>query len=401
MTVYQVVIADDEILFRKKLREMIDWEALDFEVAAAFGNGQRVMEYVKENPVDVVLTDIRMSPVSGLELAQYLHEDFPHVKVVLISGYREFEYAQAAIQFGVTDYLVKPVGRDAVRNTLLRIKEEWKAERSQGFSHLSIRQAFLNLLSGDKTDGAEQQLADAGIHLCCAQAQYLLAQMEILNFHNYLAHYSYGKEGFYNSFCQMVPKCDAGIYYCVLHISEEKFTILAVAQNQERMNLKENVRSMLNRVMRDIRMVLKAEPQMNFRERVYELEELRQAFKKQIGEVVIHTAEKVDSVSPVKKAEEYICANYWKDICQEEVAEYVGLSVYYFSRLFKNITQEKFVDYIIRIRMEKAKELLMNTDMKVAEISQKVGYANYSTFHRIFKGTFGCAPGEYRAALNQ
>ena len=399
---YQVVIADDEFLFRKKLKEMVDWESLGFTVAASFGSGEQALAFVREHPVDVMLTDIRMTPVSGLELAKELHDHHPHVKVVLISGYSEFRYAQAAIKYGVTDYLIKPVGRDTISETLLRIKEDWELARGNEFAYLAVRQAFLDLVSGGNPEVVREQLADAGVQLDCMQARYVLSTIEIEHFAAYLSRYSYGREGLYHSLCQMVPRMDSGVYYSVLHIAENQFVILAAAQLAGTVDLKACVQSTLSRCVMDIKTILKAEAQMQVGEPVASVAALQQAYRQQSGEGAFPAAESAEqTLGPIERAEQYIRENYWKDICQEEVADYVGLSVYYFSRLFKSITHEKFVDYMIEVRMEKARELLIDSNMKVSDIAERVGYANYSTFHRIFKASFGCAPGEYRATYNK
>lgn len=396
---YQVVIADDEFLFRKKLKEMVDWESLGFTVAASFGSGEQALAFVREHPVDVMFTDIRMTPVSGLELAKELHDHHPHVKVVLISGYSEFRYAQAAIKYGVTDYLIKPVGRATISDTLLRIKEDWELARGNEFSYLAVRQAFLDLVSGGRPDVIREQLADAGVQLDCVQARYVLSRIEILDFEAYLSRYSYGREGFYHSLCQLVPRMDSGVYYSVLHIAGNQFVILAAAQLAGTVDLKACVQSTLSRCVMDIKTILKADAQMKVGEPAASVVKLQQAYRQQTGEEPLPAVEAAeDSLGPIERAEQYIKKNYWKDICQEEVADYVGLSVYYFSRLFKSITHEKFVDYMVGVRMEKARELLMESSIKVSDIAPRVGYANYSTFHRIFKASFGCAPGEYRAA---
>jgi two-component system response regulator YesN len=98
----------------------------------------------------------------------------------------------------------------------------------------------------------------------------------------------------------------------------------------------------------------------------------------------------------LKKALDFIHANYCKDIFLDEAAAHANLSVYHFSRIFKNAMNEKFVDYVIKLRIIKAKELLERSTMKVYEISGAVGYYNLQHFYRIFKANAGCTPIEYR-----
>ncbi len=197
----------------------------------------------------------------------------------------------------------------------------------------------------------------------------------------------------------MVPRMDSGVYYSVLHIAENQFVVLAASQIAEVAALKAYVQDTLSRCVLDIKTILRAEARIRVGEPVVSVAALRQAYRQQLGEGALPAVGIAEqTLSPIEQAEQYIRENYWKDICQEEVADYVGLSVYYFSRLFKNITHEKFVDYMIAVRMEKARELLVDSNVKISDIATRVGYANYSTFHRIFKASFGYAPGEYRAA---
>ena len=106
---HTLVVADDEINQLEGMRDLIDWASMGFVVKAAISDGTELMDFISKNPVDVVLTDIQMQKVSGLDVAAYVRNHSPATIVVLISGYKEFEYARKALELGVTRYLVKPV----------------------------------------------------------------------------------------------------------------------------------------------------------------------------------------------------------------------------------------------------------------------------------------------------
>ena len=95
---YKFIFVDDEELLRKNLPYMTDWSALGFEFAGSFSTATEAMKYIKQNKVDLVLSDIRLGEESGLELAEKLNNEFPRILVVLISAYKEFEYAKKAIE---------------------------------------------------------------------------------------------------------------------------------------------------------------------------------------------------------------------------------------------------------------------------------------------------------------
>lgn len=121
---YQLVIVDDEYTIRAGMCNYIDWEAMGFSVAADFEDGKETIEYLKEHPVDVVLTDIEMAEVSGLELARYIKEHQIPCRVIILSGYREFEYARKAIEYDVEHYILKPIRMDELQNVFANVKEK-------------------------------------------------------------------------------------------------------------------------------------------------------------------------------------------------------------------------------------------------------------------------------------
>ena len=121
---YRIIIADDEPMIRAGLYYRNDWEAMGFEVAALLEDGSDVLEYLKKERVDVLLTDICMYQVSGLQAAAMIREKYPWMKVVLLSGYKEFEYAREAMRLHVYEYLLKPIDYDNLRSVFEKIKRE-------------------------------------------------------------------------------------------------------------------------------------------------------------------------------------------------------------------------------------------------------------------------------------
>ena len=106
---YRILLVDDEILARDAIRENIDWKAMDCELVGDCDNGKAAAEFVQNHPVDIVLTDILMPYMDGMELSRFLHDNYPDIVIVIFSGFGEFEYAKKAIQYGVSEYMLKPV----------------------------------------------------------------------------------------------------------------------------------------------------------------------------------------------------------------------------------------------------------------------------------------------------
>ena len=105
---YKVVIADDEAVFRKYLRGVVDWEAEGFEYCGEAKNGMEAWELVQREQPHLALIDINMPYMNGMDLAQKLKEFNPDMVVILVTGHSEFEYARKAIKIGIEDYILKP-----------------------------------------------------------------------------------------------------------------------------------------------------------------------------------------------------------------------------------------------------------------------------------------------------
>lgn len=129
--VYKVLLVDDEILVRNAISAIIEWNRLGFELVGDCENGKEVIEFVNRHPVDVVLTDICMPYVDGMELSKYLYENNPKISIIIFSGYSDFEYAKKAIQNRVSEYLLKPITAKELSQVLSRIKEKLDQERRQ------------------------------------------------------------------------------------------------------------------------------------------------------------------------------------------------------------------------------------------------------------------------------
>ena len=105
---YNIIIADDEFLIRDGLMSY-DWARLGFTPIAAVSNGKKVLEIMEQNSADLVITDIKMPVMDGLELSKIIQDKYPLCKVIILSGYEDFDFAKLALKAGVSEYLLKPV----------------------------------------------------------------------------------------------------------------------------------------------------------------------------------------------------------------------------------------------------------------------------------------------------
>lgn len=128
---YGVIIVDDEVLAREAIGKNILWNDLGYELVAQCEDGQDAINYLKNHKVDLVLTDINMPYINGLELSKYIYEYFPETRVIIFSGYNEFSFAQQAIRYQVSDYLLKPVTPDELKLRLLKMKTQLDQDKQQ------------------------------------------------------------------------------------------------------------------------------------------------------------------------------------------------------------------------------------------------------------------------------
>lgn len=128
---YKILLVDDEILVRDAIRENIDWKGMDCELVGDCENGQQAAEFVQNHEVDIVLTDICMPYMDGMELSHFLHDNYPDIIIVIFSGFGEFEYAKRAIQYNVSEYMLKPITAMELTKVIERMKEKADARQKE------------------------------------------------------------------------------------------------------------------------------------------------------------------------------------------------------------------------------------------------------------------------------
>jgi len=129
--IYKVFFVEDEIVTREGIRDNVDWKANGFEFCGEAADGEMALPLLRTVQPDVLITDIKMPFMDGLQLSKIIHERMPWVKIIILSGHDEFEYAQQAIELGVTEYLLKPVTVQSMHQTLQKIAVQLNQERKE------------------------------------------------------------------------------------------------------------------------------------------------------------------------------------------------------------------------------------------------------------------------------
>ncbi len=146
MSLYRIMLVDDEEEVRKAMIRQMDWEQLGFTVAGDAENGRDALEKLEQLEPDVVMTDIRMPYMDGLALTARIREKYPSVKILIFSGYDDFEYAQQAIKLHVTEYILKPVNSQELAEILQRIRISLDEEIEQRRNINTLRENYLGSL---------------------------------------------------------------------------------------------------------------------------------------------------------------------------------------------------------------------------------------------------------------
>ena len=250
---YSLVIAEDEFATRQGLVNMVRWNELGFQVDGEFADGQEVLDYLQSNVPDVILTDIDMGDVSGVDIAGFVAEKKLPTKVIFLTAYRDFSFAKSAVEYRVEHYLLKPISIAELKQVFLKLKEKLD-EQKQAEKRLKLLEQF--------------------------------------------------------------------------HYPEQSH---------------------------------KAENGRGF-----------------------------------EKVMNYIREHFSEDITLNGIADNVFLSPVYISRLIKENTGKNYVALIAELRIERAVELLKNTELYVYEVAEQVGYNNLKYFYKVFRKVTGKSPNDYR-----
>ena len=127
----KVLIVDDEELARKMLLTGADWNTMNMEITGEAVSGQDALSAMEEQLPDILFTDIKMPYMDGMELCNIVTRKYPHIKIVITTAFKDFDYAHQCISLGVSHFLLKPINRNDLISTLLKLREQIERERQQ------------------------------------------------------------------------------------------------------------------------------------------------------------------------------------------------------------------------------------------------------------------------------
>ncbi|TVY00399.1 response regulator [Cohnella terricola] len=443
---YNILIADDEPLICRGLANLLDSSGLHIQQIYTAHNGYEALDYLKMESIDLLLTDIQMGAMSGIELMQQAKIVKPWVQVIVISAHETFQYAQLAMRLGAKDYLIKPINSEqllnSVRHVLLhmdRPMQDQAALLSDLRDHFRMDQpdprkmdtlnrivnepslemgALAELIALEKECGIELRgpyyamikvrldFASGGKTGGIAEHDAWLLRYAVLNIVSELLGKEWNHQSFYSS------ERDVSV---IVQWDEMTYGDSSVDNiNQLEMigrSLHFNIRKYLGfQSVIGISQILKGReflPELNNQvDKAIVWNRVHQDhyvfyfgdFKwGPLGEEPTDEDLAAQNNLIVEKAQEYVVANYaQKGLTLNEVAQKNHVSPNYLSYLFKKFTGTNLWEYVIKLRMEESKRLIMSTDLRRYEISERVGYESPEHFSKIFKKYFGMSPSEMK-----
>ena len=530
----KVIIADDEIKVCQLLTHLVNWNDMGMEIVAVINDGKKAYEAICDWKPDIVITDIRMPNYDGIDLIRMTKEFLPETYFIIISGYSQFEYAKSAIQYGVENYLLKPIKSKELINTLTKIieKHNLKLSASSEKNELKI------MLHSSEEKVKKNLLAEL---LVDPESKIIRIGTDELN-HEFCCHFENGyytiliikpfmepddknkevlsllltkilctaKEKLEVCCKEVITMAWEGQVLCLINIDDPALITVKKQLNKVRIeisNLQDifsNVRivigigqvvesladlhqilqqaqsAVMDRLIRNGECIIEFKESARSGKEVFDvidtqvrnrilsyfevldinsiLRELTELWKvleenaedsqfiyqyyNEIVSLVLYgvknymspyqfpdlvwyqkkfksfltvtdifewlkqhisdefekyTAEKrIQDSKPMRQAKQYINENYNKEITLENVSSLIGFNPAYFSALFKKETGENFMEYIMKVRIQNAKYLLIQTNKDIGDIAADVGYTDLKYFSKLFKKKTGLNPSEFR-----
>ncbi len=404
-TIYTLIIVDDELIARQSLEDYVNDFSNDFKVVAMFNDGVQAVEFLKNNHVDVVFTDVKMPKMSGIELTKYIYENNIDTKVIIVSGYSEFKYAQEAMKYGAVDYLLKIVSVDEFLGVLDKLRKLLKKEEKEISDDKGIEYSifFYDLFGGFYENENEMKKAyetlGNGIGYDDVVCEIMLLDIE--NIKDFLENsWHYGRDIFDETMTNFLKMLNGGNVICLCS-EGTRLTFVTLKNKNEELQMKSDVIAYeINNVFG-----LKVEIEKSCCMTLFEIYKsdmqnyLDTNEKKKIYHSHLATKNKNSKMDIVEKISEYIHKNYSKPISTAEIVDSVELSVNYATKIFKELTGKSISEYLLSYRMEKAKEMLDN-GAKLDMVFVNVGYSDKRYFRRIFKQFYGVTVGDYVKSLH-
>ena len=412
---YKIMLADDEPIMRKALQSLIDWKRIDCEIAYVAENGQEVLNALTEIQPDILITDIKMPGADGIEISKFIWEKRLATKVILLTAYADFSYAQSAIRYSVVEYVTKTGSFDELLKAVERCKRMLAEKEIFVFEEKDARmeQFFRGVYDGNIYNDIEiryEQMNLPKVNYAVLFFKFLMddfterfRRVRLYDSLKNFFHLAFSDQMIYGMFYQkdmygLLLKCDA-------ETETEKNSLKAICT--EVMDMMDNFMELyvyvgISKVHGFIEELPDAydEAQAALNHSWYEKSEKLNFYSDDMKNESVPVISYDSKQNLVNESLEYIEHHYHEQMSVGDIAKALGTSISYLSRIFKENTGETIIRTINNKRIEKAKAYLRETDYKVYEVADILGFENVTYFSRFFKKHTGMSPKEYKDQKN-
>lgn len=377
---WRLLIAEDEKYLREKVTKNVDWASHGYEVFVA-SDGEEALEIVRNEQIDILVTDIRMPGMDGIELTERAKTLNEELKVIVISGHAEFELAQASIRLGVEDYLLKPFRSQRLLEVVEKTRAKLEARREQLAQESKQEQLARQLLEKRVSD-VFGWLANPNFFLSQSQhaTRHRLGEIlrtgtqaelyeEIELFHQALDGYERDRENVY------------------ILLNDIVITTLTTVKE-----LGFELEQVINIMSKHLPKISQGD--------LDDLKNWVESFLLDINGLVKSRTEG-DSEQLINSVKNHVDQNYRSGVTLHALAAQLNMSPSQLSKLFQSYVGENFSDYVNGLKAQKAKELLKATDQRIYEIADFLGFSDAYYFSSWFKRTTGLSPTEYRESCQE
>ncbi|WP_226035162.1 response regulator transcription factor [Aquibacillus saliphilus] len=395
MRKWKVLIADDEFIIRDGIRSSVEWEKHGMEVVGEAEDGEEAVELALEHQIDILLIDLNMPLMNGINAMKKLKEQLPDCKMLVITGYDEFHYAQEAIRLQVEDYLLKPVNPEKLQDLLLELKQKLDIEVDQK-AYLKqaanqLKKNYAQLQERFFQEWIEGQLAKEEI---IEQLQFLSypatspEQYIVIRWPEYHRSQSFMQENdrqvllfaIENIVKEILGSEKAAVFRDRAHLLN--VCLWQQVSNEQIEKIEESVQKYLNIA------VYWYKAEVN--------EDLTDIYK--VYDWCKMEIEKQIRISPIaKQAKTFVEQNYQdSSLTLDRVADALHVSTVYLSRMMKQELGISYVGLLTQLRINKAADLLKTTDMTMRDIAEEIGFESQHYFSTTFKKKVGISPMQFK-----
>lgn len=387
----KVLLVDDEPFIVQGLSALIDWEKEGFEIVGTAGNGSEAVEFLKSNPVDLILADIKMPVMNGLEFLKYIREThLSEAFFVILSGYGDFTYAKEAIKWQCTDYILKPIQKSQLLALLSKVKQmqqdkKEESERIRKIGKAYFVQQMQTLLLGRQEETAapetdnllyysKEQKNPSGIVVSHKKIEDLLRSVE-------------------ENDKKRIEDNVAAIY--------EEMNEAGMNPELVQMNMNYLLYRLVSLAMEQDDSVNQDEVLQYICENAFQVHMIRGSlshFRRFVMEYADYLVQLRQNAprGVLLDVEGEIRKNYAENLTLKELGKKYFVNSAYLGQMFRKKYGVSFKEYLNNYRIERAAEILLRTDDKIYLVAEEVGYRDLDYFINRFIQSKGCTPTTYR-----